>query len=104
MNLLQQLLGKKTADAPVLPADSEHINQEMYKKSAELAERNKTLALLQKLDGIILSTITRLNEIAQLVTSLLVKESNFENAAIFLYTKQEQILQRLAFSETDKPI
>ncbi len=76
MNFLKALFGFKTPNATSLSTEIEHINQEMYKKSAELNEKNKTLSLLQKLDAIILGSITHLNEIAQLVTSLLVNDGN----------------------------
>ncbi|HEX8932137.1 MAG TPA: GAF domain-containing sensor histidine kinase [Patescibacteria group bacterium] len=85
-------------------SEAERINQEMYKKSVELNERNKTLALLQKLDSIVLGSITHLNEIAQLVTSLLVADGGFENVTIFVLDQKNKALQRLAFSETPKAI
>ena len=34
----------------------------------------------------------------------MVKDANFENASIFLYEKNEKLLQRLAFSETEKSL
>lgn len=89
---------------PSATKDSDHINQEMYKKSAELNEKNKTLSLLQQLDAIVLSSITRLNEVAQSVTTLLVKEAAFENVAIFLFSKKDSALQRIGFSETEKTV
>jgi two-component system, sensor histidine kinase and response regulator len=104
MSLLKNLFGSKQVTPPSLSQDIEHINQEMYKKSAELAERNKTLSLLHKLDAIILGSITHLNEIAQLVTSLLVKDGNFDSVFIYIVDKQTKTLQRLSFSETSKAI
>ncbi|MBI5123609.1 GAF domain-containing sensor histidine kinase [Candidatus Roizmanbacteria bacterium] len=89
---------------PQLTSDASHINQEMYKKSAELNERNKTLSLLQKLNSIVLGSITHLNEIAQLVTSLLVGDGGFENVTIFLFDGNNKQLQRLAFSEPPKSL
>jgi signal transduction histidine kinase len=104
MKFLKSLFGPPAKDTISLSSEIEHINQEMYKKSAELAERNKTLSLLHKLDAIILGSITHLNEIAQLVTSLLVKDGNFDSVFIFLYDKEAKALQRLAFSETPKSV
>src|SRR6185369_3023483 len=105
MKFFQKLFGStENKQANPQLVDIERINQEMYKKSAELKERNKTLALLQELDAIILGSITHLNEIAQLVTSLLVNDGNFENVTIFLLDKREKMLIRLAFSETPKPL
>lgn len=51
-----------------------HITQEMYKKNMELNERNTTLALLRKIDEVVLSTVTDLRQIAQQVADLLVEE------------------------------
>ncbi|HSA83689.1 MAG TPA: GAF domain-containing protein, partial [Patescibacteria group bacterium] len=97
MKFLQSLFGQQNTS---VASDSAHINQEMYKKSAELAERNKTLSLLQKLNAIVLGSITHLDEIAQLVTSLLVQDANFDSVFIFLYKKEAKTIERLAFSET----
>lgn len=77
-----------------------HINQEMYKKSAELSARNKTLSLLQQISQIILSSITNPTEIAKQVTSLLANEDEFKIAAIYLYSDTHKILQLLAVSES----
>ncbi len=77
-----------------------HINQEMYKKSVELNERNKTLSLLQKIDEIILSDLTHLNDIAEKVASLLVTDTDFQLASLFLHDKQEQVLKRIALSDS----
>jgi signal transduction histidine kinase len=104
MSFLKNLFRAKQLTPLSVSQDIEHINQEMYKKSAELAERNKTLSLLQKLDAIILGSLTHLNEIAQLVTSLLVKDGNFDSVFIYLLDKQTKTLQRLSFSETSKTI
>ena len=108
MKFFQNLFGSSSQQttAPLSPSssasDSERINQEMYKKSAELSVRNKTLSLLQKLDAIILGSITHLDEIAQLVTSLLVKDANLDSVFIYLYDKELKALRRLAYSETSK--
>jgi signal transduction histidine kinase len=83
-------------------SDLAHINQEMYKKGVELNERNKTLSLLQKIDQIILGSITHPEEIAQHVTSLLVAEADFPIASIFMHDPKHKILKRLAFSQTSK--
>ena len=92
MNITQNIksmLGQPQAtNDPSSAQETERINQEMYKKSAELNERNKTLSLLQKLDAIVLGSITHLNEVAQSVTNLLTKDADFENAAIFLNKKK----------------
>lgn len=77
-----------------------HINQEMYKKSVEISEKNKTLSLLQKIDEIILGNITHVNEIAQKATSLLVTDIDFQSATIFLADKESAVLKRIALSSS----
>jgi signal transduction histidine kinase len=79
----------------------EHINQELYKKGAELAERNKTLALLQKLNGVILSSITHHDEIAQQVASLIVTEGNFELVSVLLYYKNKDVLKLIGCAQAN---
>lgn len=76
-----------------------HINQEMYKKSAELSERNKTLSILQKLNELVLGSITHPEGIAKEVTELLVNDIDFSLASIFLYDKTHVALKRLARTE-----
>ena len=79
-----------------------HINQEIYKKSLELSERNKTLLILRKIDEIILSSVTDQNEIAQHVTSILVTEVDFPIVTIFMYDKDKAVLKRLALSHSSQ--
>lgn len=92
----------KLAGTTISSTELAHINQEMYKKSAELAERNKTLSTLQKLNELIASSITHPEEIAKEVTGLLVKDIDFTLAAIFLYDRYKVALKRLARSERNK--
>ncbi|HUQ85422.1 MAG TPA: GAF domain-containing sensor histidine kinase [Candidatus Limnocylindrales bacterium] len=96
---------KKTSDDTSgksdLPQELVHINQEMYKKSVELSERNKTLLLLRKIDEIILSSVTDHHEIARRVTQLLVTETDFQIAAIFEYDESKEVLKRLSLYETE---
>lgn len=95
--------GPASATSPQdLAAELTHINREVYKKSVELAERNKTLLILRKIDEIILSEITHPEEIGKQVTSLLVKEADFKIAAIYVFNEAEKSLQQLAISESSE--
>jgi signal transduction histidine kinase len=80
--------------------DLEQINKEMYKRNLELAERNKTLSLLRKLDELILSSVTDTKETATQVTNLLVQEAEFRLAAIFLLDREKKNLTLFAFSKS----
>lgn len=76
-----------------------HINQEMYKKGAELSEKNKTLSLLQKINGLILGSIVNPEELAKQVTTLLVAEIDFQLVTIFLYDEHAKLLKSLSSSQ-----
>jgi signal transduction histidine kinase len=82
----------------VASGEVDHINQELYKKGAELAERNKALSLLGAIDEIILSSIVDQDKIAQQVTSLLVIQAAFQIVAIFTYDKEKNMLIRVGAS------
>jgi len=57
------------------------VNQELYKRNAELAVRNKTLALLRKLDEISLAALG-INEIAAKIVTALGTELGYEIVSI----------------------
>jgi len=78
-----------------------HVTKEMYKKNLELAEKNKTLSLLRKIDEIILGSVTDTKEIAQQVVNSVVEEADVKAAAILLYDKKSSSLTLLAISQTD---
>lgn len=83
------------------PTGLEHITQELYKKNMELNARNKTLSLLQKIDEIILSSVTDTAQTAQQVANVVAAESGFKFVEIFIVNKTENDLLCLAMSETD---
>src|SRR3989338_7861287 len=81
------------------PIDLEHVSREMYKRNLELAERNKTLSLLRKLDELILNSVTDVKETATQVTNLLVNEAEFRLSAIFLLDEDRKDLSLIAFAK-----
>lgn len=81
-----------------LSSELQHITQEMYKKNAELAMTNKTLSILQKLDSIILSSLTDLNQVSQVVVDLTVAEAEFKRVSIYIAQNNEGLI-RLASSK-----
>ena len=83
------------------PKEFEHIAEGMYQKNLELNERNKTLALLRKIDEIILSTVTDPQQIAQQVANIVVSELGFKVVVVLLLDKKENVLVRLAISQTE---
>jgi len=89
---------QKNASRSITTSDLERVNQEMYKKNLELAERNKALLLLRKIDEIVLSSVTDLKEIARQVTTILVEEGEFQSAAIYLLTHDKRHIQLLGYA------
>lgn len=66
-----------------------HVTQEMYKKNLELNERNKTLALLRKIDEVVLSSAADPIKVAQDVVDTIIAETDFKIAVIFLEQDQK---------------
>ena len=64
-----------------------HINEEIYKKNIELAEKNKVLSLLRQIYEIVLSTVTDPKNISEQVSKLIVHEIGFRGVGIFLVQK-----------------
>lgn len=93
-------VNSQSKSTSVTTSDLTKVNQEMYKKNLELAERNKTLLLLRKIDEIVLSTVTDLKEIAKQVTTILVEEGEFQASAIYLLTRDKRNLQLLGYALT----
>ena len=80
-----------------LSSELEHVTQEMYKKNAELFHTNKTLSLLQKIEAIILSSVTDLWQVAQQVVDVIASEAEFKRVAVFIINEQQE-LARIAAS------
>lgn len=83
------------------PMDT-HITQEMYKKNLELAERNKILSLLRKIDEIILSTVTKVDQIADQIVQTIIANSYFKTVFIYLLDDIENELKPLAVGLSKK--
>jgi signal transduction histidine kinase len=78
-----------------------HTMKEMYRKNKELAEKNKALALLRKIDTIVLSKVTDLEQIAQEVADAIAEDLSFKLVAILLLDKENKSIKRLAVSQSD---
>lgn len=90
-----------TAATDNISTELAHVTQEMYKRNLEMAEKNKTLSLLRKIDEIILGAVTDTKEIAQQVVNSVVEEADVKAAAVLLYNKKTADLSLLALSQTE---
>ncbi len=81
-------------------SDLTRINQEIYKKSAELLERNKVLSLLHTIDEITLSSMLDLREVVRKVTSVTTAQAELRGVAIMLVNKTTKSLDTLAVSQS----
>lgn len=88
-----------STQSPPARVDLELVNREMYRRNLELAERNKTLSLLRKLDELILNSVTDVRETASRVTKLLVEDADFRMAAIFLLDTDKKSLSLISFTK-----
>src|SRR3989344_1050719 len=77
---------------------SSHVAEELYKKNLELAERNKTLSLLRKIDEIILSSVTDIDLIAHQIADAVVSGAGFKAVYIMIVNKKGKLLIPLAVS------
>ena len=75
-----------------------HVTEEMYKKNAELFHTNKTLSILQKIDSIILGSVTDIVQVSQEVVDVIASEAEFKRVSIYIFNKQEG-LTKLASSK-----
>lgn len=79
----------------------ERVTQELYKRNAELAVRNKTLALLRKLDEISLSAV-EIEEMAQKIVDAIAQELSYEVAAISIVDESQQQRTCAAISSSNE--
>lgn len=73
----------------------QRINQELYKRNAELAIRNKTLALLRKLDEISLATVD-LQKMAEKIAAAIATDLGYELVSIAVVGQKKAHLRWLA--------
>lgn len=82
------------------PTDLAHITQEMYKKNFQLAETNKTLSLLRKIDEIILTSVNDKYQLSQKVADIAAADAGFKLVVIYLI-EEKNTLNKIAYSNTE---
>lgn len=75
----------------------ERVNRDLYKRNAELAIRNKTLALLRKLDEISLATAD-LEDMAEKITAALAADLGYEMVSIAIVNQSASEVRWLSFA------
>ena len=99
---LPSQLQNQTNNQSQIQDELTHVNQEIYKKNLELAEKNKILSLLRRIDIIILSAVTDIKQIAQQVVNTIVNETEFiKMSTAFMIDKDSNSLIQLAMSQTE---
>jgi hypothetical protein len=73
-----------------------NANEQMYKRNLDLAERNKTLALLRKIDDVILASVTDTKKIAQKVADMIILESPVKSILIGILSDDGNYVYELA--------
>lgn len=93
----KQAAGKKPLHRRVLRAAAsapgkllQRVNEELYKRNAELRARNRTLALLRKLDEISLASVA-VNEMAQRISEAIATELGYDLATIAVVEESNQL-------------
>lgn len=79
----------------------DRITQELYKRNAELAVRNKTLALLRKLDEISLSS-QKTEDMAQKMVSAIAMELGYEVVTIAIVDEEKKMSHCVAIGSNNE--
>ncbi len=87
-----------TSNSSSLTLEMEHVAKEMYKKNLELAERNKTLSLLRKIEELVLSSVTDIDIIARKVTEMVVHDAGLKSMTLRVMNHSRSSLTPLSVS------
>lgn len=101
-----QNLFRKSSSYTQANADSELLkkaNEELYKKGAELAFRNKTLSLLDKLYSVATQSI-ELDDVAAALTAQILAALDILNCAIVFYHPKEESFEILGYIDKNANI
>src|SRR5262249_54202175 len=66
-----------------LERDLEHITQEMYRRNKELADINRTLSLLRKIDTLVLDAQYDLAELSNQIVRAITDVADYQVVALF---------------------
>jgi signal transduction histidine kinase len=90
---------------PVPPAvvDFDPATQEIYRRNLELAETNKTLMLLRKIDEVVLSSVADRVTVMKAVATTIAEESGFPFAAIYLRDSKQTLQPQAVVTRIGDP-
>ncbi|MEK7556753.1 MAG: GAF domain-containing sensor histidine kinase, partial [Patescibacteria group bacterium] len=77
----------------------QRVNEELYKRNAELRARNKTLALLRKLDEISIATLS-MADMAEQMSGAIAEEFGYDLATVAVVEEAEKDLRWLALASS----
>lgn len=88
----------KSKNEAVSVDEAAHVAQELYKQNLELAERNKTLALLRKIDEIVLGSVTDVSAVSVMIADTVVSETSYITftALLMIEGKQPKLVPHAA--------
>src|SRR6266536_1234562 len=73
-----------------LEEDLARVNQQIYSRNLELAQTNKTLALLQSIDSLVLREQESVRPLSALLTRIIVTTTNYPFVAIMGYQTRDK--------------
>lgn len=88
-----QTAAKRFRRKKQLEQDLAHITKEMYRQNFELAQTNKTLSLLQKIDSLVLESLEPLNDLANRLCSSIANSTDSPFVAILGFSRHSSELE-----------
>lgn len=99
--MAKPLLRRSISKREQLEQNLEHVNQEMYKRNAELAQINRTLTLLRTIDTLILERHGSTESVYSEISKALVNNSDYSWAALFVKESGHEHLNLLGSFPAD---
>jgi signal transduction histidine kinase len=86
-----------------LASDFTAAAEDVYRHNLELAETNKTLLLLRKIDEVVLSSVTDQAAVMQSVTTIIAEESGFPFVALYLRDRTQTLQPQAVVTRIGDP-
>jgi len=100
----QKRKARETGAPRAVPEElSARVNRELYKRNAELAVRNKTLALLRKLDEVSMGLLG-MSDMTEEMTSAIAMELGFELVSVAIVDEERKHLRWVGYASPAAPV